>query len=83
MVTELTCIDKVISSQDLSIESDLTLSLADLPFLMDMKSTAEIPPPISFPDIVGDTSSILNELADCGPPPYIGVTWYAGTKTSH
>ena len=83
LVAKLTCIDKVIGSQDLSVEPDLTLALADLPFLMGMQDPTEIPPPISFPNIVEDRSYILDELADIGSPPYIGVTWCAGTKVSH
>ncbi len=83
LVAKLACIDRVIGSQDLPVVSDFTLALADLPFLMGMQDPTEIPPPISFPHIVGDRAYILDELLDLGPPPYIGVTWYAGTKVSH
>ena len=83
LVAKLTCVDRVIDSQGVSMEPDLTLALADLPFLMGMRDSTEIPPPISFPHILEDRVCILDELPGLGPPPYIGVTWHAGTKVSH
>ena len=81
LITQLAFIDQVVVSQNLPIKPDLTFSVADLPFLMGMKSIAEIPPPVFFPGVAEDRSMILGELVDYGPPPYVGVTWRAGTKT--
>ena len=50
---------------------------------MGMRDPTEIPPPISFPHILEDRVCLLDELPGLGPPPYIGVTWHAGTKVSH
>ncbi len=59
---------------------DLCISIGDLPYLLDMKHEADIPPSISLSVIPEELSSIKKTLKELGPPPYFGFTWRAGTE---
>jgi Tfp pilus assembly protein PilF len=57
-------------------EPDLTLHVGDLPALL---GTEETPPPFPLEADAGRIARWRERLAAAGPPPYIGVTWRAGT----
>ena len=56
-----------------NIEPDF--SIADLPYLT---GSSEVIASISLEPKEQVRTKILNKLADCGPPPYIGITYQAG-----
>jgi tetratricopeptide (TPR) repeat protein len=59
---------------------DLWVSAGDLPYLLGMNTRQDIPRSISLsakPDLVAD---IRDRLRGFGDPPYLGVTWRAGTQ---
>ncbi len=58
---------------------DITASVADLPFLVGMKSAADIAPPYPLPVEPKRKNSMAARLDRFGPAPYIGLTWRAGT----
>jgi tetratricopeptide (TPR) repeat protein len=54
----------------------LSLSVADLPFAVDADAT---PPALPLAADPGRVDGWRDRLAGFGPPPYLGVTWSAGT----
>jgi tetratricopeptide (TPR) repeat protein len=59
---------------------DLKLSVGDLPALLGMKSARDIPPSIRLAPEPDREARLRDRLAAFGAPPYIGVTWRAGTR---
>lgn len=61
---------------------DSVLSIGNLPYVLGMASTTEIPPPLKM-KVAPETLKRMSErLSKCGANPYIGVTWRAGTEQS-
>lgn len=58
---------------------DLRLSVGDLPFLLGMTERDPIPEAFTVPVLADRRRQIEENLRDLGPPPYIGITWRAGT----
>lgn len=58
---------------------DRTVVAGDLPRLLGMRSAAEIPPTLRVAPLPERAVEMVERLAALGPPPYIGVTWRAGT----
>ena len=59
--------------------ADLILSIGDLPYLLAMESVEDIPPSIRLRALPEHLVAQQAALAALGPPPYVGVTWRAGT----
>lgn len=59
---------------------EFCLSAGDLPALLDMTSVDHIPPSVTLPVVPSNTSEITEKLRECGPPPYVGLTWRAGIQ---
>ncbi len=57
-------------------EPDLTLDIGDLPALL---GSTDTPPPFPLEPDTGRIARWRERLAAAGPPPYIGITWRAGT----
>ncbi|MCH8196650.1 MAG: glycosyltransferase family protein [Proteobacteria bacterium] len=72
-------IDRVIGEAEEAGGIDMTLSVADLPYLVGMKSAADIRPPYPLPVEPERRSSMVARLERLGPAPYIGLTWRAGS----
>ncbi len=72
-------IDRVIGEAEEAQGTDITASVADLPFLVGMKSAADIAPPYSLPVDPERKKSMAARLEGLGPAPYIGLTWRAGS----
>jgi len=58
---------------------DYTVSVGDLPYILG--STAP-PPSIALTPLAGRVADAEARLAAFGPPPYVGVTWRAGTRNT-
>ena len=58
----------------------LRLSVGDLPYVLGADDPGALPPSIDLTPAAEVESRIADQLAALGPPPYIGVTWRAGTK---
>ncbi|MBW8056333.1 MAG: hypothetical protein FVQ76_13675, partial [Nitrospira sp.] len=72
-------IDRVIGEAEEAQGTDITASVADLPFLVGMKSAADIAPPYSLPVDPTRADEMAARLEGLGPGPYIGLTWRAGS----
>ena len=72
-------IDRVIGDAREAEGIDMTLSVADLPYLVGMKSAADIAPPYPLSVEHERKNSMAARLGRFGPAPYIGLTWRAGS----
>ena len=79
MVRRLTFIDCVVGEHEEPDAVDLRYSIGDLPFILGMTATADIPPSIGLTVSMERAAAIRARLRALGPLPYIGVTWRAGT----
>lgn len=59
---------------------DLKLSIGDLPHLLGMTSTSDVPSALKLPVRKHDREAVEATLEKFGPPPYVGLTWRAGTR---
>lgn len=72
-------IDHAAAPEEKPQTESLVLSVGDLPRLLEMKRTEEIPPPLGFPPLPEQMAEMQARLRVLGPPPYLGVTWRGGT----
>ena len=72
-------IDYVASAEESPAAGDTVFSVGDLPRLLRMAHVEEIPPSLTLTPLPAHVESLRQRLADCGPPPYLGATWRAGT----
>ncbi|WP_353571471.1 tetratricopeptide repeat protein [Candidatus Albibeggiatoa sp. nov. BB20] len=61
-------------------ETDYTIMIGDLPFMLGMKHQSEIPTPLRLSIEPEPIQAMKAQLKQLGKPPYIGVTWQAGAK---
>lgn len=59
---------------------DLTVAVCDLPYLLAGDDAPPAPATIALSPMAGREDALRAELGSFGPPPYIGVTWRAGTR---
>ena len=79
IIARLSFIDNVVGEGKEPRGMDITLSAGDLPLVLGMKSAADIPPPYPLPVDPDRGERMVARLEGLGPPPYLGVTWRAGT----
>ncbi len=72
-------VDRVAMPDERPSGTELVFSVGDLPRLLEMERVDQIPQPVSLTPLPEQTGAIRKRLKECGPPPYIGVTWRAGT----
>ncbi|CAN0437938.1 unnamed protein product, partial [Laminaria digitata] len=60
-------------------EVDRTLAVGDLPFLLGCEDDSPLPPPYEIKALPEREEKLRAQLSAFGPPPWIGVTWQAGT----
>ncbi len=77
----LAFLDEVVGDESVPESGQLSLSVGDLPYLLGMKSEAEIPPSLTFTPLPERLQAIKARLAALGPAPYVGITWRAGTRS--
>ncbi|MBM3486566.1 MAG: tetratricopeptide repeat protein [Alphaproteobacteria bacterium] len=59
--------------------AELLLAVGDLPFLLGMTDADAPPPSIALAPLAAAVEAMRERLAAAGPPPYVGLTWRAGT----
>ncbi len=72
--------DAIVGADDAPADADLTLSVGDLPWLLGMADGETPPQAFPIPPLDDRMAAMRARLDALGPPPYIGVTWRAGTK---
>jgi tetratricopeptide (TPR) repeat protein len=61
-------------------DSDVRLSVSDLPYLLAMADHDAPPPSIALAALPDRESRMASRLTALGPPPHIGIGWRAGTR---
>lgn len=79
IVRRAECVDEVSELSDGAGLSRESVLLGDLPFML--ASGDETPEPLRLKPLQERLETMRRRLADCGPAPYIGLTWRAGLKT--
>lgn len=72
--------DHVIKENETGPDGKLSIAVSDLPYVLGMGDQDLPPPSISLPALPERVAQIRAILQNFGPPPYIGLTWRAGTK---
>ncbi len=80
MIARSGAVDFILAPDAAAPAGATTVSLGDLPFLLGMASAADVPPSITIPPLAARAAEVTARLAAFGPPPYVGVTWRAGTR---
>jgi Flp pilus assembly protein TadD len=86
MIARLDFLDQVIDEgaamHDAPVppDIDMEISASDLPLMLGMESTSDIPPSITLPPLPDLEQEMRARLEAAGPPPYVGVTWRAGQQ---
>lgn len=78
MLARAGIVDRVLAEDEEPGPSDLRLSVGDLPWLLGVGDAP--PPPFPLPPRKDRTAALNEQLAAFGPPPYVGLTWRAGTN---
>ncbi len=74
-------IDYICEQGEIPDNIDIKFSIGDLPLLLDIDTPEKITPPLKLSPLKDNLEKVRNILEKSGPPPYIGVTWRAGTNT--
>jgi hypothetical protein len=69
-------LDRVIGPNDPLPSADAVLLAGDLPHAL---GAVDFPPPLALAPLARELDAMKQRLAALGPPPYLGVTWRAGT----
>ena len=72
-------LDDVVSGPSARPPADTVIAVGDLPMVLRMSGVDQIPPSLRVEPLAERVADIAERLAALGPPPYIGVTWRAGT----
>ncbi|HET9148875.1 MAG TPA: tetratricopeptide repeat protein [Alphaproteobacteria bacterium] len=80
IVRRIATLDRVVSVDEPDPAHDVALSIGDLPHLLGVTAAADLPPPVELAAAEEDRATIAARLARLGPPPYVGLTWRAGTR---
>jgi len=64
------------------VPCDLKISVGDLPYVLGTTDDTEIPTTISLTPVREQVEAFGRLLRDFGTPPYVAVTWRAGTERS-
>ena len=73
-------IDRIAGPDESPDADGFVFSIGDLPRLLGMERTDQIPPTLSLTPAPEKLERVRARLAALGPPPYLGVTWRAGVK---
>lgn len=76
MLERVPVLDRVITGNLTLPPADLYLLIADLPRAL---GASDFPSPLALAPLAQQLASMKRRLAALGPPPYLGLTWRAGT----
>ncbi len=71
--------DRVLGTGETADRTDLHVSVGDLPYLLGYGDEDPLPPSIRLMPLPERVDALRARLATFGPPPWVGLTWRAGT----
>ncbi len=80
IVARLPFLDQAVAESDRAPEVHQTLSVGDLPRLLGLTDASRFPPPAPLSVLPALRDEIRAALAAYGAGPFVGLTWWAGTK---
>ena len=80
IVGRLGLLEDVLAAHAPESDRDFALSIGDLPHALGIDSVGDLPVPLALPALESERKVIAATLARLGPPPYVGLTWRAGTR---
>ena len=80
LISTLPSIDLVTDNVTCLNNIDFVFMVGDLPRLLSVDEINQIPLPISCQIPPENLVSIQNQLSEIGPPPYVGIAWWAGIR---
>ena len=72
--------DRIVSKDDTTETADFRVVVCDLPYLLGHGDADPLPPSIVLQPLADRVAGMRDRLAACGPPPYLGLSWRAGTR---
>jgi hypothetical protein len=82
LLERVPALDHIAAAGDPPPDADAQLLIGDLPRALSRFAAASLPPPLALPVLPGQIERLRERLRSLGPPPYVGVTWRAGTPPS-
>ena len=73
-------LDRVLTDSEPVEQADYTVSVGDLPNLLGFDEHKPLPRPLILPVAGSRIQTIRDLLEQAGPPPWTGITWWAGTR---
>ena len=80
IVSRIGPLEGVLAADAPEPEHDFVLSIGDLPHVLGVDSVGDLPPPLVLTALESEQRAIAAMLVKLGPPPYVGLTWRAGTR---
>ncbi len=80
LLSRVARIDRLAAVEETPLRAELVFSVGDLPRLLGMTQTEEIPSPLPLAPLPERLEAMRARLTALGPAPYVGVTWRAGTR---
>lgn len=80
IVSRLGYLDRVLVKEETVDAIDTTISVGDLPYVLGYDDRMEIPPPVRLTVQQERVDAVRETLLAAGPRPWIGITWWAGTR---
>ncbi len=79
LLTRAHVMDHIAKPHDSPEPNDGAIPIGELPRLLEMERIEQIPPVLMLAPMPASVEAMRARLHVLGPPPYIGVTWRAGT----
>ena len=83
LLSRVPFIDRISAPEDIPTPEDLILSVGDLPRILAGTALTQTPPPLGLTPLPEKLTAMRAQLAVLGKPPYVGLTWRAGTKVEN
>lgn len=79
LLTHYPGIDRLADALEPANAEQFALSIGDVPRILRMERKDQIPAPLRLIPRTELVTLLQERLKHCGPPPYVGITWRAGT----
>jgi Flp pilus assembly protein TadD len=80
MLRRAALFDCVLAPGAASEPADFRIAVGDLPFLLGHDDATPLPPSVRLSPLPKQVADMRERLGTCGPPPYLGLSWRAGTR---